>query len=359
MIPFGLSPQQHFMLGVTSTSPLCQLPEISNDLKFAIEKVATLGKGIDAWRKSQWKLLSSAFKKAWKFRASLAEQLSDSAKRVSSHLDPATIEILRLSIDWPDVGVAKAIVEGSAIIGDLDETHIFRKKVVESSLSIKELDSTNEEWIQQILASKPGKPDAIQVIWDKSKEEIKLNILEGWFSKASLDKKFGKGKWRPMRRFALYQEAHGSWRCIDNALTSSHNLATDASERIHTTSPEMGFAIAKHFRELLKEPLAGPLGIRISTRDMKRAYRQLSPVAEHLRHSIIAVWDPEALMWRFGIMHGLCFGLLSAVLQFNRHPALVVAIARRWLAIPAIHFFDDFKVGELAISEASGANWFD
>ena len=58
-------------------------------------------------------------------------------------------------------------------------------------------------------------------------------------------------------------------------------------------------------------------------------------------------------------MHGLCFGLLSAVLQFNRHPALVVAIARRWLAIPAIHFFDDFKIVELAVSEASGATWFD
>ena len=29
---------------------------------------------------------------------------------------------------------------------------------------------------------------------------------------------------------------------------------------------------------------------------------------------------------------------------FNRVPSLITAVARRWLAIPAIHFFDDFKI---------------
>ena len=92
---------------------------------------------------------------------------------------------------------------------------------------------------------------------------------------------------------------------------------------------------------------------------MARAYRQIPVAAPHLGFSIIMVWNMDLEKWQFGILHGLCFGLLSAVLQFNRYPAFLVAVARRWLAIPVINFFDDFKISEPSYAKDSGAYYFD
>ena len=44
------------------------------------------------------------------------------------------------------------------------------------------------------------------------------------------------------------------------------------------------------------------------------------------------------------------FGLMGAVLDFNRVSAHLVAIARRWLAIPVVGFYDDYKLTELLAS---------
>ena len=92
---------------------------------------------------------------------------------------------------------------------------------------------------------------------------------------------------------------------------------------------------------------------------MKRAYRQLAPHEDHLHMSVICIWSVETSCWVFGILHGLAFGLAGAVLQFNRHPPLLVAVARRILAIPVISFFDDFKITELEDALGSGAHYFD
>ena len=121
----------------------------------------------------------------------------------------------------------------------------------------------------------------------------------------------------------------------------------------------MGLAICQRFRHLCSCPLEHDFSLQASTKDMKRAYRQVPVSQQQLCFSVIAVWHPSHRRWVFGILHGLAFGLLSAVLQFNRYPALLVAIARRWLAIPVINFFDDFKITEPRFAKGSGALYFD
>ena len=59
------------------------------------------------------------------------------------------------------------------------------------------------------------------------------------------------------------------------------------------------------------------------------------------------------------MLHWLALGLLAAVLQFNRYPAALVAVARRWLAIPIINFFDNFKITEPSFAAGSGGLYFD
>ncbi|CAE7782976.1 HMCN1 [Symbiodinium pilosum] len=81
-------------------------------------------------------------------------------------------------------------------------------------------------------------------------------------------------------------------------------------ERIHTASVDMGLAICQRFMDLIQQPLAGNLAFQAATKDMKGAYR---------------------------------------------YPASMVSIARRWLAIPVINFFDDFKITEPVFAKGSGS----
>ena len=54
-------------------------------------------------------------------------------------------------------------------------------------------------------------------------------------------------------------------------------------------------------------------------------------------------------------MRSLAFGQSLAVLGFNRVPAFVVGAARRYLAIPCIHFYNDFKIVDVDNGGAEAA----
>ena len=157
-----------------------------------------------------------------------------------------------------------------------------------------------------------------------------------------------RGCWRPLVRFPVWQEGKQSWRCIDNGRAGAHNATCEADEKIHVTSVEVGYLIAQRLTQLLREGDRNPCSVRRSVKDMKRAFRQLCRQESHARFNIICVWHPLWQQWAFAELDGLVFGIGQVVLHFNRVPAHFVAFARRWLAIPAISFFDDIKITELA-----------
>ena len=63
---------------------------------------------------------------------------------------------------------------------------------------------------------------------------------------------------------------------------------------------------------------------------------------------MIAVWHPQNGCWKFFQMFAMLFSFMAAVLQFNRVSGLLVALARRWIALPVLGYFDDFKYIVLA-----------
>ena len=54
--------------------------------------------------------------------------------------------------------------------------------------------------------------------------------------------------------------------------------------------------------------------------------------------------EPTANGWMFIKLHGLAFGLTSAVVTFNRVPTLVTAAARRMHCVLTSAYFDDIPV---------------
>ena len=76
------------------------------------------------------------------------------------------------------------------------------------------------------------------------------------------------------------------------------------------------------------------------------------------RFAVIVIYNIETNKWVFAISWALPFGMSGAVLHFNRVPAFIVALCRRWMAIPVQNFFDDFRIVEPASLEGSGFKWF-
>ena len=114
-----------------------------------------------------------------------------------------------------------------------------------------------------------------------------------------MDKKYGKGKWRALKRFALWQAHHESWRVIDNGRTSLTNDSFGSDETIHITNNAMGFAILQALRRLVGSELIGKWAILLSSRDMKGAYRQMRVHQDHACFSIICVFVPLLGKWMF------------------------------------------------------------
>ena len=87
-----------------------------------------------------------------------------------------------------------------------------------------------------------------------------------------------------------------------------------------------------------------------STEDLDDAYGECPGHPDHKGVCVVAWYSPKHQEWRFAEATGLTFGLSSAVLSFNRWPALMIAIARRCMALLSTNFFDDFFTEDIAES---------
>ena len=156
-----------------------------------------------------------------------------------------------------------------------------------------EFDASNAEWVDQVCARPPPRDEQVEVIIKKSRDEIDAGLLRGYWTRQQMDRRLGRGRWRPLVRFAVWQAGAQKYRVIDNGRTAGHNYTLSTCERIHTASIESGAAMIRRLRQLLDKPLSGPLAVRSSTQDMQRAFRQLGVRDHERRYHIIAIYMPK------------------------------------------------------------------
>ena len=194
------------------------------------------------------------------------------------------------------------------------------------------------------LLARPPSPDAA-TIWDLTVEESTKGWCSGPFSRAQMDATFQRGGWRPVPRFLVTQPC-GKQRLIDDAKKGSHNLATSMTETIHTIGidllPVLVDGMARSVSQADPDHVLPEWFIPTACIiDLPDAYRGC-PVEPHQRcYTVAATFSLRHRAWRFWIYTGLMYGLSSAVLSFNRLPTLLVAAARRLLALCAGAYFDD------------------
>ena len=88
--------------------------------------------------------------------------------------------------------------------------------------------------------------------------------------------------------------------------------------------------------------------------DLSMAYRTV-PTSQPW-YTTIAFFDPLASPPgpRYFWLPGHNFGLLSAVVNFNRFPELVVVVCRAFCALAIDHYYDDFIAVDVASAADSG-----
>eukprot|EP00971_Amphidinium_carterae_P010935 215820-Amphidinium_carterae.1 len=128
---------------------------------------------------------------------------------------------------------------------------------------------------------------------------------------------------------------------IDNARASGHNAATAMAETIVTSTFDVPLQILRRIR-VLHGPLheMAPLP---GSEDIEDAYRKIPVLLAHQRFSVVVSRQPSHVGsgLQYGLLSSMAFGLKSAVVNFNRVPALLISALRRLLGVLLWHFFDD------------------
>ena len=288
----------------------------------------------------------------------LRQAMPDSVARVADSKSPAFMTAAAVLLDWPDLTIGLRFVVGFSLFGSIESPGIFRmvQPATPPAPNLQDEIRARAPAAHAKLQALLPRNEYAQELLEHTVHEIEQGWAEGLFSQDQLDQVFGAGQWLPMQRF-MHVQPSGKLRPIDNGRSCGHNDLSWARETIVTNTPDFGAASCKELLRLLAQsfpqcptwfvPVFGCV-------DMQSAYRQIPNVPEESPLLIVAIWHPRVSEIRYALMRAHPFGLSSAVLKFNRLPALATAVARQCLATAAAFYFDDTGIFDLACSRGSG-----
>ena len=260
--------------------------------------------------------------------------------------------ILNAAIDSPDIYLAHAFVTGFPMKGRLHTTGWYRPGFHPRT----NFDESHEEWNHHLIRSIRRRAMKFKSTEDiKGHEEchaatikeVALGYSAGPFSyDAVCDKLQGKHI-RALRRFPQYRYPGAPCRPCDHGGENGINDSFSSSEKLVTENSDFPLRCAIMFRERLPQPSS----FRLSTNDLKKAYRQMP--SGHPEVTVVAIWNPHLKVVEFFIIYGMPFGLAASVLQFNRPMESVTAVLRRLLGVPCAHYYDDIAAAGPGFSSKS------
>ena len=327
----------HVARAMQLVHPFAKPVQLEADLAHAVEYSAMLGPSayyLASDRLQHLRRLARASEKADRHLLSLRHTQHVKGMR------PLFTAFVESGLRWPDRGHPKRLVSGFEIVEDVPSSGLFRP--IEEPPPTPLDSESNEAYINALLQDLRIHPEAERIFAETVKEQ-QLGLASQFLSKHDLDAMFGVGQWRPIPRHIILQ--HGKWRPIDDAKVSLHNSGTRMFETIVNQRPDFLAVTSKYYFQVLTQFLNGkPLPpwfhLVAGTEDLWKGYRQFFAILKHMRFSIVTFVTPQGVRV-FVIMWGLPFGLKSAVVQFNRNPQVVTAVARRVLLLMMGHYFDD------------------
>ena len=269
--------------------------------------------------------------------------------------------------EWPDVDFVRNWVFGFPIVGDIPDSGLFRPQETPASSPPSTFSpAANTEWTDEVLRrvtasarSATGDSERVlRAVHAQTRKEACKGYIKGPLTRGQLNAKFVRNKYRVMVRFGIEQGPDGQRkvRAIDNAKASLSNAVSSTHETIVCITFEFAGVVAAL---VLEECIAigiEMLEMAVSFEDLTAAYRFV-PTSQP-QFTVFCVWRFTNGLSRpgpeFYYVPGHNFGMVSSVLNFNRFPKLMVAMARSLLALPVDQYFDDYCLTDLKTAGDSG-----
>lgn len=343
----GLGKDQHMAESQLLPTPFAPTPWPEPDVSFVVDALFVWQTYLVSLSSKLRRILGAVAGALLPLELALDAHRCPSSKLVAASKKPGFMALLTALLRWPDRDQPSCIIQGYHIVGDLPSSGVFRPVDPGPEVDPQSwLGPVATQAVDTLLSSRP--PRFAEDIFKVTCEEQERNFCGPFLTRAAMDATYGPGNWRPLERFII-EQADGKKRVIDNCRKTGRNGQTRLWETIWTVSIDCIASFARMVAErfnLDRPPLDSLpwMDLRIGTDDLPDAYRGLPVCDEHMAFSAVAIYVPDQ-GWRFSLLHGLAYGLESAVVHFNRLPQLGVAAARRLcLSFCAAYFDDELSV---------------
>jgi hypothetical protein len=268
---------------------------------------------------------------------------------------------------WPDTAFVERWVRGFPIVGDIPDSGLFRPQDQPPTSPASTFSPANNmAWCNEVIRKVSGaatSPSAesrrvLEAVYAQTRKEASLGYVKGPYTRSELNNKFGTNMYRVMVRFGI-EQGHGGKRkvrAIDNARTSQSNSVSHTHETIVCITFEMAATVSALVLESCIRIGINMLEMSIGFEDLTAAYRFVA--TSQPQFTVFCVWrfsDGKSTPGpSFYYVPGHNFGMISSVLNFNRFPKLMVAMARSLLALPVSQYFDDYFLMDLRSAGYSG-----
>ena len=234
---------------------------LDSDLLAAIDVVASAGAYIVPLREQRMDVLRNLARLLEPMRASCDAAKGDCAARIAKRFNVAWAAAAVDGIGWPDTELPLRYIIGHPVIFDVPDSGVFRADEKPAEIAPAQFEAANTRVVASISrevenSARHGdesERERRRQCWKRTREEIDDGLVSEPMTRAVVDRKYGRGKWRCMGRNAIWQK--NKYRCIDNGKRSKHNKATTLHERITCGRADFPVTISREFAR--RAPTAG------------------------------------------------------------------------------------------------------
>ena len=214
-------------------SPYSPTSTHDEDLTFAMQAAGVWGPYLSAWRDKQRASLNNLRKALAHVNDQLVERMDPYVHMVASERFPAGMAASVILLRWPDRKIPVCFTEGFSVIGNIEESGIFRrlpdiKEPVDLNSAFYGKEAKDFVNTLEDLKATPIPKNA-----EKLETMVNAELKKGRFynpmSRAQADIFFGEGEWRPMPLFIVEQTNKD--RFISDAKRGGHNSVVSELEK--------------------------------------------------------------------------------------------------------------------------------
>ena len=334
----------------------------ARDLEAAVRACVEHGNGLAAWRRARAVEVRAIADSLAELNAYIIARVAGPHRHLVVQMNLAFMDAFAVAVKWPDTGIVAGFFRGFKVVGDIPDSGLFRPLERPATVDPAEYTpASNDFWTGSLAASlrrqaTEGTAEQRRMMCEveaATRKQARAGHAKGPFSRHAIVALFSAALVRPMRRFGVEQgEGDGrKVRPIDNA-RDVWNPATSTHETLVCISIFFVALVARVFAAQCAAAGVPMVALLFGLDDMRAAYNRVPVDAAWANVFAIYSFVKRDVVYYYTPGH--CFGMASSVLNFNRFPFLMCAMARVLYAVPVASFFDDYLIVDAAAGGASG-----